>query len=67
MADPRPARSHWKMPFLVSAFLSLALTVHLGEDLVPLKKHYLANNLINFTYIPGNEMLRAYLTVTSSE
>lgn len=32
-----------------------------------LKKHYLANNLINFIYIPGNEMLSAYLTVTSSE
>lgn len=67
MAAPRPAQSHGKMRFSGSALWSLASTAHLGEDLGLLKKHYLANNLINFIYIPGNEMLSAYLTVTSSE
>lgn len=46
-------------------FLLLSLTAHLGEELALLKKHYLANNLINFIYIPGNEILRAYLTIMS--
>lgn len=59
MADPRPARSHGKMRFSGSALWFLAFTARLGEDLALLKKHYLANNLINFIYIPGNEMLRA--------
>lgn len=66
MADPRPAWSHGKMQFSGSALWSLAFTACLGEDLALLKKHYLANNLINFIYIPGNEMLSAPLTVTSS-
>lgn len=61
----------WKINFenatiIVSALLLITLTAHLGEDLALPKKHYLANNLINFLYIPGNEMLRAYLSVTSS-
>lgn len=60
MACLKPVRS-------VSVLWSLVFTAHLGEDEVLLKKHYLANNLINFIYIPGNEMLRAYLTITSSE
>lgn len=46
-------------------FLLLSLTAYLGEELALLKKHYLANNLINFIYIPGNEILRAYLTIMS--
>lgn len=44
---------------IVSAILLLSLTVHLAEDLAWLKQYYLANNLINFLYIPGNEILRA--------
>lgn len=50
---------------IVSPILLLSLTAHLGNDLVLLKQCYLANNLINFFYIPGNEILRAYLSVTS--
>lgn len=44
---------------IVSVILLLSLTAHLEDDLAPLKQYYLANNLINFLYIPGNEILRA--------
>ena len=39
----------WKIQLIVTAFCSLlSLTTHLEEDLALMKKHYLANNRINF-------------------
>lgn len=52
-----------KYDFDSVCFLFFFLIVYLGEDLVLSKKRYLVNNLINFLYIFGNEMLRVYFSV----